>query len=146
MKNNKSNVQGRFTLYLQAALKNSKGNYLLKKAKVKGNEVSVEEYEDVADYEAQDFLTQIEYATYKIFDGAMEMKLLLDQITDNRLIQALVGLSEQQKNIILLRIFYEKSFEDIGKIVNMPGKKAENTYFNTIKKIRKMLGGNRDVF
>ena len=115
---------------------------LLKKIKIKGNEMPVEQYEELENYDSDDILIQIESATYKIFNGVMEIRLLLEQIGDNRLIQALTMLSEQQKNIILLRIFYEKNFAEIGEILDIPDKKAENTYFNAIKKIRKILGGN----
>ena len=45
---------------------------------------------------------------------------------------------------LVLRIFYEKSFREIGLIVGMAEKKAENTYYNAVKKIRKILGGGKD--
>lgn len=142
MENNQNGIQGRFTAYFKKSLKNARGNYLLKKIKIKGNEMPVEQYEELENYDSDDILIQIESATYKIFNGVMEIRLLLEQIGDNRLIQALTMLSEQQKNIILLRIFYEKNFAEIGEILDIPDKKAENTYFNAIKKIRKILGGN----
>lgn len=145
MEKNRKSIQGRFTLYFKASMENIRGKYLLKKTKIDGNEMPVEEYEEVEDYGSEDILAQIESATDKIFDGVMEMKLLLDQIADNRLIQALAALSEQQRNIILLRIFYEKTFAEIGEILSIPDKKAENTYFNAIKKIRKIIGGSGDV-
>lgn len=142
MENNQKDIQGRFTAYFKKSLKNARGNYLLKKIKIQGNEMPVEQYEELDNYDMDDILIQIESATYKIFDGVMEIRLLLEQIGDKRLIQALTMLSEQQKNIILLRIFYEKNFAEIGEILGVPGKKAENTYFNAIKKIRRILGGN----
>lgn len=142
MENNQKDIQGRFTAYFKKSLKNARGNYLLKKIKIQGNEMPVEQYEELENYDMDDILIQIESATYKIFDGVMEIRLLLEQIGDKRLIQALTMLSEQKKNIILLRIFYEKNFAEIGEILGVPGKKAENTYFNAIKKIRRILGGN----
>ena len=39
-----------------------------------------------------------------------------------------------------------KNFAEIGEIMGIPSKKAENTYFNAIKKIRKIIGGSGDVF
>ena len=146
MEKNRKGIKGRFTLYFKASMENVLGKYLLKKSKIKGNEMPVEEYEEVEDYGSDDILSQIGSATDKIFDGVMETKLLLDQIADNRLIQALAALSEQQNNIIFLRIFYEKTFAEIGEILGIPSKRAENTYFNAIKKIRKIIGGSGDVF
>lgn len=146
MENNRNDIQMRFTAYLKKSLKNARGNYLLKKIRITGTEIPVDEYEEFADYGTNDILFEMESATNKVFDGIMEMRLLWDQIADDRLLQALTKLSAIQKNIILLRIFYEKSFEEIGKTLDIPGKKAENTYYNAIKKIRKLLGGNGDVF
>ena len=74
------------------------------------------------------------------------MKLLLDQISDYKLFQVLTALPVHHKNIILLRIFYEKSFTEIGNILGISSKKAENTYFNIIKKIRKSLGDRQYEF
>lgn len=45
--------------------------------------------------------------------------------------------------MILLRIFYEKTFREIDWILGFPEKKAENTYYNAIKKLRKLMGGKR---
>lgn len=60
-----------------------------------------------------------------------------------RILQALITLSEEQKKVILLRIFYEKTFREIDWILGFPEKKAENTYYNAIKKLRKLMGGKR---
>lgn len=35
-----------------------------------------------------------------------------------------------------------KSFDDIGGILNMTAKQAENSYYNAIRKIRKQMGDN----
>lgn len=64
-------------------------------------------------------------------------------IEDYQLLQALITLSEEQKKVILLRIFYEKTFREIDWILGFPEKKAENTYYNAIKKLRKLMGGKR---
>lgn len=146
MENNKDSVKGRFTSYFATSLVRAKGNYLWKQYEVMEKELPVETCEEKGDYELKDILLQIGATTDKIFDGVVGMKRLLDQIADHELICALTMLSEQQKSIILLRIFYEKSFADIGEILNIPRKKAENTYFNAIKKIRKVLGGKENVF
>ena len=39
---------------------------------------------------------------------------------------------------------YMKSFREIGSMLGISAKKAENTYFNTIRKIRRIIGGGKD--
>ena len=55
-------------------------------------------------------------------------------------------MTEEQKKVILLRIFYEKAFREIGRILEMSEKKAENTYYNALKKMRKLLRGDKYGF
>lgn len=142
MDKNSMELQSQFSAYVKTAVKNTKIHYLQKKQKIRENEVVLEFLEDIKECGTEDVLLQVDAAADKIFDGMLEMKMLLDQISDSKLFQILVMLPSQHKNIILLRIFYEKSFREIGEIMGIPEKKAENTYFNTIKKIRRTLGGN----
>ena len=39
-------------------------------------------------------------------------------------------------------LIHVKSFDDIGGILNMTAKQAENSYYNAIRKIRKQMGDN----
>lgn len=47
--------------------------------------------------------------------------------------------------VLCLRILYEKTFDEIGMVIGISGKKAENTYYNIIKKIRRELGEGKDA-
>ena len=84
-----------------------------------------------------------QFAQQTLFIEIVESRLLLEKIEDYQLLQALITLSEEQKKVILLRIFYEKTFREIDWILGFPEKKAENTYYNAIKKLRKLMGGKR---
>ena len=66
----------------------------------------------------------------------------LDQINDPVLYVSLCSLKELQQKVLMLRIVYVKSFDDIGGILNMTAKQAENSYYNAIRKIRKQMGDN----
>ena len=68
----------------------------------------------------------------------------MEQIEEEQLFQAITALTEEQKKVILLRIFYEKTFRETGWILGVSEKKAENTYYNAVKKMRKLLGGDRN--
>ena len=80
----------------------------------------------------------------RLFHGVVESRMFLDQIEDRRLFRAITALSDEQRNVLVLRIFYEKSFREIGWVLGMAEKKSENTYYNAVKKIRRILGGRKD--
>lgn len=77
------------------------------------------------------------------FKGIIEMEKLLHQITDNHLLKAFCSLSKMGREVMCLRILYEKSFKEIGEIEGITKKKAEDTYYNSIKKVRKIVGGTK---
>ena len=64
------------------------------------------------------------------------------KILDNEIAMDLCSLKELQQKVLMLRIVYVKSFDDIGGILNMTAKQAENSYYNAIRKIRKQMGDN----
>ena len=121
-----------FSAYVKQSILNRRGQYLRKKYRIESLEVNYEEYQSV-----------LKQDTEKVFIEIVESRLLLEKIEDYQLLQALITLSEEQKKVILLRIFYEKTFREIDWILGFPEKKAENTYYNAIKKLRKLMGGKR---
>ncbi len=92
----------------------------------------------------EELLQEMDVLSGRIFHGVVESRMFLDQIEDRRLFQAITSLSDEQRNVLVLRIFYEKSFREIGWILGMAEKKSENTYYNAVKKIRRILGGRKD--
>lgn len=140
----KDELKNHFSAYVKQAVKNTKGHYLKKRCNVEKNETGYEESLAVPGQGMEDLLKEMDVLSDKIFHGVVESRLLLDQIEDYQLFQAITSLTDEQKNVIVLRIFYEKSFREIGVILGMAEKKAENTYYNVVKKIRKMLGGKRN--
>lgn len=144
MEYKKDELKNHFSAYVKQAIKNAKGHYLNKKFNVERNETNYEEDLTVPGQGMEDLLQEMDMLSDRIFHGIVESRLLLDQIGDSRLFKAITSLADEQRNVIVLRIFYEKSFREIGWIMGMAEKKAENTYYNAVKKIRKILGGRRD--
>ena len=132
-----------FSAYLKVSIKHARQECLVKRSKIKSNEFPVFEGEDAEDEEAQDVLRHAVELSDRLEQGIVEIRLLLDQIENSSLYHAFASLKRQQKEIMVLRIFYMKSFEEIGKMLGLEPKKAENTYYNAIKKIRNMIAGGR---
>ncbi len=144
MEYKKDDLKNHFSAYVKQAVKNTKGHYLKKRCNVEKNETGYEEGLAVPGQGMEELLKEMDVLSDKIFHGVVESRVLLDQIEDYQLFQAITSLTDEQKNVIVLRIFYEKSFREIGMILGMAEKKTENTYYNVLKKIRKILGGKRN--
>lgn len=132
-------LQKHFSAYVKKAVQNNSYKYFSKKKKVTDAETAYENYEDLPKLEIEDILQQIDKISESFVEGVSEIKLLLDQIEDYNLFVTITEMPDIHKNVISLRIFHEKTFYEIGEILGITEKKAENTYYNAIKKIRKMM-------
>lgn len=144
MEYKKDELKNRFSAYVKQAVKNTKGHYLDRKYHIEQNETEYEGELVVPGWDIEELLQEMDVLSERIFHGVVESRMFLDQIEDRRLFQAITALSDEQRNVLVLRIFYEKSFREIGWILGMAEKKAENTYYNAVKKIRRILGGRKD--
>lgn len=138
-----SDLKTQFSAYVKQSVLNAKGHYLKKKCRIECIETSYADGLIVPGQNTEDLLREIELLSGKIFNGITEIRILLEQIEDAQLFHAIITLTEEQKKVILLRIFYEKTFREIGRILEMSEKKAENTYYNALKKMRKLLRGDK---
>jgi len=138
----KYHLKNSFSSYVLKAVKNKRSSYLEKKYKIEANEFS-DQFNLEMKYTRNSFY-KLDMDKELIFEGMSELKNLTNQIEDYKLFQIISGLTEKQKKIILLRVFYEQTFMEIGNNMGISSKKAENAYFNAIKKIRKQLGGNEN--
>lgn len=133
-------LQKHFSAYVKKAIQNNSYKYFSKKKKVTDAETAYENYEDLPKLEIEDILQQIDKISESFVEGVSEIKLLLDQIEDYNLFVTITEMPDIHKNVISLRVFHEKTFFEIGEILGITEKMAENTYYNAIKKIRKMMG------
>lgn len=130
-----------FSAYVKVAIKHKRQEYMNKKSKIRQHELPLFEDMEMECVEDTDILKQIEDMSDELEQKNHEICLLLNQIENYALFQVVNSLTRQQKEILLLKIFYMKSFNEIGTLLGIPQKKAEATYYNSIRKIRKILGG-----
>lgn len=142
MRKGKKTVQENFSNYLLHAVENTIRTYCKTKYLILENEVLSEKDLGESLEEPQQPLDETEVTGCE-FKGIIEMEKLLHQITDNHLLKAFCSLSKMGREVMCLRILYEKSFKEIGEIEGITKKKAEDTYYNSIKKVRKIVGGTK---
>ena len=136
----KRSTKEEFSAYLRRAVKNTTISYANDRDKINQHEAGWEEDIENAE-EMRDELVRVSSNILENLNGDH----LFKQITDKTLLTILKNLSALHINVLCMRILYEKSFDDIGKMIGISGKKAENTYYNAIKKIRRELGERKDA-
>ena len=132
-----------FSAYLQSAVRNTTINYMNDKSKIKEHEITLEE--DLENVEGRGIEWNEMMEAHDIFLGKIDPEKLFAQVTDNKLLHILKSFSALHIKVLCLRILYEKTFDEIGMAIGISGKKAENTYYNVIKKIRRELGEGKDA-
>lgn len=134
----KRSTKEEFSAYLRRAVKNTTISYANDRDKINQHEAGWEE----AIENAEEMRDELVGDSSNILEN-LSGDHLFKQITDKTLLTILKNLSPLHINVLCMRILYEKSFDDIGKMIGISGKKAENTYYNAIKKIRRELGGRK---
>ncbi len=119
-------IQNRFTAYVQEAVKNTLSTYYAKK-------ITREEYETVLD-EMDELLTA---------DSEDDPEALLefgwDMLENLSLWKALHNLTGRDITIIKLRILYDNSFREIGRVLGMTESAARQRYSRAIRILRENM-------
>ena len=126
-----------FSAYVKTAIKNTQKQYLIKKGKILDEGI-----DEILQKQTEDLFDKMDLNVDMVLSDEINVNSFLDQINDPVLYVSLCSLKELQQKVLMLRIVYVKSFDDIGGILNMTAKQAENSYYNAIRKIRKQMGDN----
>ena len=119
-------IQNRFTAYVQEALKNTCSTYYTKK-------ITREERETIYD-ETDDLILT---APGDILDTLFSYNM--DMLENLSLWKALKKLSGKDITIIKLRVLYDNSFKEIGKVLGMTEGAVKMRYTRAIKLLRDIV-------
>ena len=119
-------LQNRFTAYVQKAMENTRSTYYRKKMALQERETVYDEVDDLEIADSRDVLD-----TLFVFDVEM-----LENIS---LWKALHRLSGRDVTIIKLRVLYNNSFKEIGKVLGMTEIAARKRYNRAIKVLRDIV-------
>ena len=120
-------LQNQFTAYLIKAVRGRKADYLQKKSKWKKHEVSMEEQTPEYDSHAE-----------TDFDRFLPT---MDQLENHKLQQLLSGKSKRDLYIFFAKILEDRSFVEIAAELGLKYTAVSESYYRTVRKIRKELGG-----
>lgn len=126
-------LKRKFGAYLKVAILNAKKEYLIGQTKIIKTETSLDEV-------AERMLENV-CIDYKIEDGEeFHARDVLNSIEDPTLYSAISALNTLQIEILVLRCIGSKTFREIGELVEISELHAKDIYFNTLTKLRKIIG------
>ena len=133
-------LKRKFGAYLKVSILNAKKEYLIELNKIIKTETSLDEVDSIEDKAAERMLENV-CIDYKIKDGEeFHARDVLNSIDDPTLYSAISALNTLQIEILVLRCIGKKTFREIGKLVGRSELQAKNIYFNTLTKLRKIIG------
>ena len=134
-------LKRKFGAYLKVAILNARKEYLIEQNKIIKTEISLDEFEFIKDENAEHMLENVACIDYKIKDGeALHARDVLNSIDDPTLYSAISALNTLQIEILVLRCIGSKTFREIGELVEISELHAKDIYFNTLTKLRKIIG------
>lgn len=141
---NESSIQNRFTAYLVAAVRNKRITYMEKKKRVWINEGGDLELitKGRTEFEQEYFRYKNETSLFHC-NQAFDLKKLMNEMEEQKLVKALLGLKKREQEILADRIFLEHDFSEIAQAHGLTAKQAEMAYYYIIRKLRKELEGKR---
>ena len=133
-----SKIKNHFTAYLINFLKGRRSEYLNTKITIAQNESY-----------AQDFTDSLQNFEELFWEEKKEEQLMREAmgnfpewnaLSDNRLMDALMLLSEEERRLIYQHVFAEKTFAEMSVRNGLSEQRVKTVYYYAIRKIRKMMG------
>ena len=115
-------IQNRFTAYVQEAMTNTRNTHYTKKMKHDEHETTYDEADDLIP-DSGDVLDML-------------FSFNMDMLENLSLWKALRKLSGKDITIIKLRVLYDNSFKEIGKVLGMTEMAVRKRYSRAIKVLR----------
>ena len=119
-------LQNRFTAYVQKAMENTRSTYYRKKRALQERETVYDEADDLYITDSGDILDTL-------------FSFNIDMLENLSLWKALRKLSGKDVTIIKLRVLYDNSFKEIGKVLGMTEMAARKRYNRAIKVLRDIV-------
>ena len=132
-----SKIKNQFTAYILAQIRGARQNYLRKMLRISRNEMPAE------DLTMEEMSISVEESLEKEYHEELLMREAKgiypkwDEIDDQKLVEALLLLRNDERKLIYQHVFEELTFDDMSRINGLPDYKVKGIYYYVIRKIRK---------
>lgn len=135
----KNKVQNLFTAYVLRSVEGKRMKYLAKQSRRETYENFLEDELASEPHVGFDELYEQHFREKALDQEAKGRYPEWGTLSDGNLTAAIQLLQPEERKLLYLHIFEEKSFEQISMETETPQKKVENRYYYAIKKIRKWI-------
>lgn len=137
-----SKVKNQFTAYLLGFIRGKRRDYLHKKIQISNVEMPVDEFATTEMGLSMEESLELKQKEEVLLREAEGMYLKWDEISDKKLMGALMVLREDERKLIYQHVFEERTFDELSLMNGISTQKAKGVYYYAIQKIRKMMGGD----
>lgn len=132
-------VKNHFTSYLSKFVHGKRRDYLKKKMKYSNMEVPLGKYMMSDSGMSVDEMLELKRKEILLLRETAGQFPEWNELTDQKMIKALLKLKVYERKIIYQYLFEEHTFEEISLINNLPLQKVKSYYYYAIHKIRKTM-------
>ena len=136
-----SKVKNHFTAYLIGFIHGKRRHYLQKKIKISNSEKPLDEFALTEMGQSIEESLELQQKEEVLIREAEGCYLKWNELSDQKLMKALMNLREDERKLIYQHVFEEQTFIEMSLINGIPEEKAKGVYYYAIRKIRKMMGG-----
>ena len=138
-----SKIKNQFTAYILAQIRGTRQNYLRKMLRINSNEMPAENLIMEENSILVEESLEMEYREELLMREVDGSYPEWDEMRDQKLVEALLLLREDERKLIYQHVFEERTFDDISQINGLPPYKVKGIYYYAIRKIRKWMGGEK---
>lgn len=142
---NTTGLQNQFSAYLLSFVKGKRRDYLVKKIDISKSEKTSEESLEIHGNMKVEFEEQLEQHQKReqLLKETRGNYPEWDKMSNQTLSEALSELREEERRLIYQHVFEERSFAEMSKINGLSDDRVKGIYYYAIRKIRKMMGGEK---
>lgn len=137
-----NNTKNYFTAYLQKCIQWKRQRYLKKEESINIKEKALEEISQTKYGMTLEEMVELRYREALLLKEHDREYPKWNELSNQRLITALLLLREDERKLIYQHVFEEKDFKEMGYLNNLPDRCVKAIYYYAIRKIRKWMGGN----
>ena len=139
-------TRNHFTAYLLEFIKGRRRAYLEKKIKSQKNSFLIEEIAELEERITFEEMQESNHREHLLLDEARGQFPRWGELADEKLVKSLLKLSEEERRLIYLHVFEERSFVEMSHITGLTESRCKDIYYYAIRKIRKRMGDKRNEF
>lgn len=131
-------TKNHFTAYLQESIRWKRYHYLKQRGKYLDIEKPIGEVNKIS--LALEDMMELDYREKLLLGERGGDYPKWDELSDKKLVNALLSLSKMERQLIFQHVFEERPFKEMGLLNGLADEQMKGIYYYAIRKIRRKMG------